>query len=175
MRNARSSILWLLLGVSGAVLFAWAYPRAFPLAPEGWKVTRGEAVARALARLKDLGPPVENPYVVARLNANPMLERRLDLALPREGRPRIAATGLPAHALLWEVFVYPPDALREDWTYQAEVTLDGEVVSLLLRLDPETAGQPLAPGEARARADAFLVRQGIDLARYREPEIRSQQ
>jgi hypothetical protein len=175
MRNARSLLLWLLLGGSGALLFVWAYPRAFPFAPHGWKVTRGEATALALARLRDLGEPVRDAYVVARLNSNPMLERRLELALPRQGRRRIEATGLPARALVWEVFVYPPEALREDWTYQAEVTLNGEVISLLLRLDPEAAGQRLEPQEARVRADAFLVRQGIDLARYREPEIRSQQ
>jgi hypothetical protein len=175
MRNTRSLIAWILLGVLGAALFAWAYPRAYPFTPRGWKVTRGEAVAIALSRLKDLGEPVKDPYIVARLAASALLERRLELALPREGGERVAATGLPARTLVWQVLLYPAEALPDGWTYEVEVTLGGEVTSLLLRLDPEAAGKPLSPQEARARADAFLVRQGFDLARFREPEIRSQQ
>ena len=44
-----------------------------------------------------------------------------------------------------------------------------------LRLDPEAKGAPLLAAEARARADAFLIREGVDLSRYEPPEIRSQQ
>src|SRR4051794_33081129 len=179
MRNVRSLMGWSLLGVLGAVLFAWAYPRAFPFAPRGWKVTRGEAVAIALSRLRDLGEPVKNPYVVARLNADGLLERRLELALGKvggkAGSRAVRASGLTDRILDWEVYVYPPEALRDDWTYRAEVTLAGQVIALRLRLDPEARGNPLSPVAARARADAFLRQQGIDLARYSGPEIRSQQ
>ncbi len=175
MRNVRSLIVWTLFGLAGAALFVWAYPRAFPFAPTGWKVTRGEATALALSRLKDLGAPVEHPYIVTHLSSNPLVERRLELALPRQGRAKLDATGLPTRALVWDVIVYPPDALPEDWVYDAEVTLGGEIVALRLRLDPDAAGKPLSPSEARARADAFLARQGIAKAAYLEPEIRSQQ
>jgi stage II sporulation SpoE-like protein len=175
MRNVRSLLAWLLLGAAGLLALVWTYPRAFPFAPRGWKVTQGEAVAIALARLKDLGPPVQKPYVVAHLNDDPLLERRLQLALGQREDRQVRASGLPERALDWEIYVYAPDALRDDWTYMAEVSLAGKVLALRLRLDPEARGNPLAPAEARARADAFLVQQGIDLARYAAPEIRSQQ
>jgi len=126
MRNARSLLVWILLGAAGAVLFAWAYPRAFPFAPRGWRVTRSEAVAIALSRLKDLGEPVENSYVVARLNAQSLLERRLELALGKAGSRAVRASGLADRILDWEVYVYPPEALRDDWTYRASRPLWGD-------------------------------------------------
>ena len=175
MRNARFLLLWLLLGAAGAVALVWAYPLAFPFAPRGWKVTRDEAVAIALARLKDLGDPVPNAYVAVSFQTDPLLERRLQLALPRAGGRSLRASELPDHLLTWRVTVYPPGALTADWTYQAEVTFSGKVVRLRLNLDPEARGNPLSPAAARARADAFLLRQGFDLSRYGEPEIRSQQ
>jgi len=175
MRNLRFLLLWLLLGAAGAVALVWAYPRAYPFAPRGWQITRDEAVAIALRRLKDLGEPVPNAYVATSFQIDPLLERRLQLGLSRPGGQGLAASELRHHLLDWQVTVYPPGALSGDWIYQAEVTFTGKVVRLRLNLDPEARGNPLSPREARARADAFLVRQGFDLSRYGEPEIRSQQ
>ncbi|HZF09549.1 MAG TPA: PP2C family protein-serine/threonine phosphatase [Thermoanaerobaculia bacterium] len=175
MRNVRFLLLWLLLGAAGAVALVWAYPLAFPFAPRALKVTRDEAIAIALARFKDLGEPVPNAYVVASFQTDAVLERRLQLARRRAGSRGLRESGLPDRVLAWEVTVYPPGALPQDWTYQAEVAFTGEVARLRLNLDPEARGNPLAPPEARARADAFLGRQGFDLRRYREPEIRSEQ
>ena len=95
MRNARSLFLWLLAGVAGLVLLVWAYPRAFPFLPGPWSVSRDEAVAIALERLRDLGEPVKDPYVVARLDQDLLLERRLQLAYGRKGMAGLRATGLP--------------------------------------------------------------------------------
>src|SRR4051812_20710885 len=111
MRSARFLLFWVLLGAGGIVALAWAYPRAFPFAPRAWKVTRDEAVAIALARFRDLGEPVRNPYVATSFQADPLLERRLELALSRAGRRRLREAGVAGHLLTWQVTVYAPGAL----------------------------------------------------------------
>jgi hypothetical protein len=187
MRRSREILLWTVLGLAGAALLVWAYPHAFPFLPHRWSVNRDEAEGIALTRLNDLGDPVQDGYVVATLQRDSGLERRLNLELmggksaSGAGRPRrmtpdeLRATGLPDQVVAWEIYVYPPGGLREDWTYEALVAPTGEVLSLLLRLDPQAKGAPISPQQARDRADAFLVQQGIDLSRYGEPQIRSTQ
>ena len=176
MRKSRDLLLWVLAGLAGAGLLVWAYPRAFPFLPADWSVDRGEASVLALERLTDLGDPVEDPYVSTALARDTLLDRRLQLALQNGEDPkRLEATGLPDQILYWEVFVYPPATLRDDWLYQASVSLSGKVLALRLNLDPQAAGSAIEPRDARLRADAFLVQQGFDLARYGEPKIRSRQ
>lgn len=171
----RSLVLWLLAGTAGLVLLVWAYPRAFPFLPRTWEVSRDEAVDIALERLRDLGDPVEDAYVVARLDSDPLLERRLQLALASGSTEEIRDTGLPNRVTAWEVLVYPPGAQPGDWTYRAEIGLAGEVLSLRFRLDPQAKGEPVGQEEARNQADGFLAEQGIDLSHFGEPEVRSQQ
>jgi hypothetical protein len=176
MRNARSLVLWLLAGIAGLVLLIWAFPRAFPFSPREWKTSRAEAVDVALERFRDLGPPVKSPYVVARLGQDYFLERRLQLAADRHGWAPVRDSRLPKQILTWEVYVYPRDSPRFEWTYRAEVTLNGEVAYLRRHLDPEVKIPPISPQEARTRAEAFLKREGFDLLEYeKEPGFRSQQ
>ncbi len=176
MRKSRDLLLWVLVGLAGAALLVWAYPRAFPFLPEVWSIDGDEASAIALERLTDLGDPVADPYVVTALARDTLLDRRLQLALQNGEDPeRLEATGLPDQILSWEVSVYPPGSLRDDWLYQASVSLSGEVMALRLNLDPQLKGSAIEPQEARRRADAFLVKQGFDLARYGAPQIRSRQ
>jgi DNA-binding transcriptional ArsR family regulator len=175
MRGARSLLLWLLAGAGGLILLAWAYPRAFPFIPQPWSVSRDEAVAIALERFRDLGEPVDDPYVVARLDQNYALERRLQLAFERRGAERVEESGLGRRVLNWEIYVYPPGAQLGEWTYLAYVSLSGELLGMRLRVDPQVKAAPITRREARDRADAFLVEQGSDLSRYGEPEFRSEQ
>ncbi len=175
MRGSRSLLLWVLLGVAGVLLLIWGYPKAFPFAPRNWQLTRDEAVDLALERLRDLGEPVEDPYVAAAFSPDLGLERRLQLALRDHDPEWLRRSGLSAQVLGWEVHIYPSDALREDWTYLARVSLAGDVHVLRLRLDPQAKGAPISSQEARDRADAFLATQGIDLSRYGEPQIRTVQ
>ncbi len=175
MRNPRSLALWLLAGVAGLVLLVWAYPRAFPFLPARWSVSRAQAVDIALERLRDLGEPVKDPYIVARLGPDFFLERRLQLAVERRGPRPVWDSGLPRQVVTWNVYVYPQGAPQYEWTYVAEISLSGEILGLRLRLDPEVKIPPVPEQEARARAEAFLTRQGIDLSRYERAELRSQQ
>jgi hypothetical protein len=174
MRNPRSIALWLIAGTAGLVLLAWAFPQAFPLLPKPWSVTRDQAVAIALERFRDLGEPVKDPYIVARLENDFLMERRLQRAADRRGVASVLAADLPP-LMDWQVAVYPRGAQQREWTYWSQISLSGKVLALSLRLDPEARGAPLPAADARARADAFLKREGVDLARYEAPEIRSQQ
>jgi hypothetical protein len=175
MRNARSLLLWLLAGAAGLALLIWAWPRAFPLLPQTWTVTRDEAVGIALERLRDLGEPVEDPYIVALLGPDTALERRLQLALDRSGEARVRESGLPEQIFTWDVYVFPRWSSQEEWTYIASISPSGQVVMLRRRFDPQERGRPLSAEAARQRAKAVLTREGIDLSLYEEPEVRSQQ
>jgi hypothetical protein len=166
---------WIVAGAAGALLVAWGYPRAAPFQPRHWRIDKGQAIRLAGERLRDLGPPVKHPYLVARLDDNPLLERLLQLALGHASLEQLRQTGLPDRVTVWEVFVYPPEALHDDWDYRAQISPSGEVLALQLHLQPQERGATITQRQARDRADAFLLAQGIDLHRYAEPELRSQQ
>ena len=173
MKRGRGLILWVAAGVAGIVLLAALFSRAFPFLPRHWTISRDEAVAIGLERLRDLGEPVRDPYVVVSLDTNSTLERRLD-ALPGG-----AESALRQEVVCWQVVVYPRGALRDDWSYLARVSLSGDLLTLRMRLElPEQAApspSPLTPQAARDRADTFLVSQGVDLARYDPPILRGEQ
>jgi phosphoserine phosphatase RsbU/P len=171
MKSGRGLILWMVAGAAGLALLAGSYPRAFPFLPRHWTISRAEAVAIALERLRDLGPPVRDPYVVSLLSTDDALERRL-ATMPAGDRASRELRDEVAH---WQVLVYPRGALREDWSYMARISLSGDLLALRLQLPRKERGNALAPRTARDRADAFLAAQGIDLARYGEPELRSRQ
>ncbi len=161
----------MLAGALGLALVAWTYPRAFSLLPRGWTISRDEAVAIALERLRDLGEPVDRPYLAASLNTNFLLERRLS-SLPgtTETDPR-----LRSQVVSWLIYVYKRGELQQDWTYVARVSLSGDLLALRFRPDPQAGGKPIPVQQARDQADAFLLAQGIDLSLYGEPQIRSEQ
>lgn len=173
--HRRLLLAWVLAGAAGALLLGWGYWRSAPFQPRHWRISRDQAVRLARERLRDLGPPVQRSYLVCRLVSDSLLERRLQLALGHATLDRLRETGLPDRVTSWEVFVYPPEALHEDWTYRAQIALSGEVLALQLRLQPQEKGAALSLPQARGRADAFLLAQGVDLHRYGEPEFRSQQ
>src|SRR6185295_3923464 len=175
MRNTRSFLLWLLAGAAGLLLMMWAYPRAFPFLPQLWSVSRDEAVAIALERFRDLGDPVKSPYIVALLEKDYAMERRLQLAIDRRGAKSVEDSGLPRRVLYWQVLVFPRGAQLNEWTYLGYVSLSGELLGMRWRLDPQAKAAPISQQEARNRADAFLASLGTDLSRFQEPEFRSEQ
>ncbi|HZI64323.1 MAG TPA: PP2C family protein-serine/threonine phosphatase, partial [Thermoanaerobaculia bacterium] len=168
--KARDILLWLAGGVAGALLLVWAHPRVFGYAPRDWQVNRQEATEIALERLRDLGAPVPDGFIVAWLDDEAAIERRLQLAgvAPE-------ALGETLHQVsFWSVRVYPPKARPTEWAYRAEVGFDGRVMALRWRQDPEAGGGRIDPAAARARADEFLAAQGLPLAQFAEPAIRAQ-
>ena len=75
MREAyRKTLTWLAVLVTGALVSAWAFPRAFPFFPADWQVSRVEAEKIALEELRLLGTLPEDPYVVAQMDNNAGVE-----------------------------------------------------------------------------------------------------
>jgi hypothetical protein len=175
MQRMRFAVGWILAGLAGAALLLWAYPRATPFRGSGWELTRGQAEALALRQLRVLGPPVADPYVVVRPAADEELESWLEQALRRTSVEKLRASGLPRRLSAWEVFVYSRGAQRDQWTYRALISSHGRLLGMRFRLDPDAKAVAITPAEARRRAVDFLRRQGIDLGRYGEPEVRLHQ
>jgi len=168
MRKA-SWIGWVGVAALGALALHWVCVRALPTLPTPWTTTRAEATALALERIAEFGPAVPNPYVVVRLDGDPLLERRLQLSTTRPPRRLVSRVSD------WEVLVYPRGVTRDEWTYRAEISLSGEVLSLVRRVDENEPGAAITEDEARRQARLFLVAQGIDLAPLGPPEVRRRQ
>ena len=175
MFRARQLILWIAVGVVAAATLFWAFPRAFPLFPSGWQVSKYEAENIAFARLADLGELPPGAYVLTYIDWDLVLENRLQEAAVADPTVDPAASRLGRAMVVWSVRVYAPGAPSNDWSYHAEISPDGEVVDLQLRVPPGEPGEVLAEGDAIERSRAFLTEQGFDLAQYEAPEVRIQQ
>ncbi len=175
MHNTRELLTWSALGLAGLALLAWCYPWVFPLLPGGWEVSRADAEAIALERMRDLGEPVADPYVVIRLRTDFQLERRLQLlATAGQGFPVDLENWEPTQALMtWEVQVFAPGAGPGEWTYRALVSLAGELVALRRESwDEESDEDALDAAAARLEAAEFLRAHGFDPALFEaEPEV----
>jgi hypothetical protein len=160
-------LVWLGLLVAGAIAVVFVYPPAHPLRPKDWRVTRSEAARIVEERIAQLGGGASRPYTTVTLYGDPELE----LALLRRGGS--APEDLARRILLWRVSVYERDGRVGEWRYLAEVSTDGELVSLL-RGTPEDFSSSGAPeaGAARARASELLGDLGLEIASFREPVVR---
>jgi hypothetical protein len=142
--------------------------------PAHWQVNRDEAIALALERFRSLGDPVEDPYIDIQLNGFPLLERQYWLS-NETVREALLSSWLMESALTWEVRAFPSGAKTDEWAYRARISPSGKVTQLNLGVDPDAAGGEIDVQTARAIADEFLAAQGLDIARYAEPEPRAKQ
>lgn len=173
MNRSRQLLLWTASAVAGVLLLVWAFPRAYPLLPEPWTVSKSDAEAIAEARLVDLGEPVVDGYVVSRLVSDQQLELRLRRLV--ETRPeQVESSWLEDEVLLWDVLVYPPGAIAGQWSYHARIALDGRVATLEKRVSGSVPYGSLSLEEARREADAFLRAQEIDPESFVSVEERTQ-
>ncbi len=168
MRKA-SWIGWLGIAVLGALTLHWVCVGSLPTLPSPWTTTRAEATALALEKVAELGPRVPNAYVAVRLDGDPLLERRLLVSAPRPSQR------LLSRVVHWEVMVYPSGVTRDEWTYRAEISLSGEVLSLVRRVDENEPGNAITEAEALRQARGFLVEQGVDLSPLGPAEVRRRQ
>ena len=175
MKKATSAIAWIAAGVIAALVVAWAFPRAYPLFPRNWDVSKREATAIALERMRDLGELPVSPYVVTQQEEAHALEHRLQQTLLNGEAGDLAGSRLVQGLRTWQVTVYEPGATPFEWSYRARVTPHGEVTELMLRVPPDEEGGEIDESTARAEADLFLRDQGFDLEAFREPEIRKRQ
>lgn len=168
--------IWLAIGIAGVVALAVLYPLIFPLRPQNWTISRSEAVDIALERFYDLGEPVDDPYIVTRLEKAVEFEWYA-LTTASDEQVRSWRDGQAAQEVTrWAVYVYAQEARSREWVYRAEISLDGRVLELMHQPGDDFEGESTDVDLASARrlADDFLVRQGFDLSRLSEPEERLQ-
>ncbi len=171
----RSVLLWIALAVVAVAAHVSMVPRLQPFAPSDWQITEREAEALALERFGDLGEPVDDAYVVTLLSSSERIERRLNLEADRVGEAALREGALREQILYWEIWVYDPGARPHQWTYRAEIGLQGQVLALRLQLRDEEGGGAKDEADARPEADRFLSEQGFELVDYLEPEARRRQ
>ncbi len=164
---------WALAGLLAAAVVIWAFPRVFPFLAGGWRLHSGEAAELALEGFRELGEPVDNPYVVVILEHDEGLGRRLRRAAHGGAGEAVAASRLARGLRHWHVFVYPPAAEPEDWAYHGVVSLGGEVLQLEHGMEPpqQEKGE-IEPAAVRSRADEVLRRLGFDPAAFEAPTLR---
>ena len=175
MKKFRSILFWVGLAILAAIIIAWAFPRAYPLFPRDWQLSRKEAEAIALERLRDLGDLPPKAYVIGEVNTSRELEHRLLSHLDEIGEEKIRSSRLARAIMTWQITVYDPDSASSQWSNRARLTPQGEVIQLQLRVPSDEEGGVIDPDTARLEADRFLREQGIDLEDYEEPEIRTRQ
>ena len=175
MRHRRELLTWLAAGIFGLGLFVWALPRLFPVLPPAFTTDRQAAKTIALEKLRELAELPADAYIVTRLRNDPLLERRLVLALAEQPAAELQRSSLASQQVGWEVTVFPPGANSFDWSHQAWISLRGEVQQVRHRgaktaapaVDAAAATPP--PFDAAAlsqRAADYLSAQGFDLNAY---------
>lgn len=175
VKNLRSILFWLALAIVAAIVLAWAFPRAYPFFPGDWQISRQEAEAIALERLRDLGELPPDPYVIVAIDTSSELEHRLLSSRDSVDVDSLRESRLARDLMTWQVTVYDRQARSTEWTYRARITPQGEVLQLQLRVPTEEDGGVIEAATARAAADRFLSEEEIDLYDYEEPESRSRQ
>ncbi len=175
MKGTRSVLSWIGVGIAAALAIAWAFPRAYPLFPSDWQISKEEAEMIGLERLSDLGELPANPYVVTRQDEASSLEFRLQSVLDSLEPEKVTASHLAESLLTWEVSVWEPGARAQEWSYHARVTPAGEVTELLRRIPAGLGTGSIAAEEAEAIAGEFLAEQGIRLDEFESPELRTRE
>ena len=100
----RRDLIWVMLGLAAVAALFWSFPRAYPLFPTGWTVSKEEAVDIALERIRDLGELPAAPYVLTHLDASPVLEPMLQASDSSATVLRASAPG--RELMVWQVVVH---------------------------------------------------------------------
>ena len=156
MKSWRWILGWLAVGIASALILAWVFPRAHPLYPRDWQISKPEAETIAVERLRDVGELPETPYIVTVFDADPVIEHGLQDALGERSKGEVAGSRLAREVVAWETWVFASDARASDWSLRARVSAQGDILELRRRVPPEEEGGVIDPAEARRSADAFL-------------------
>jgi membrane protease YdiL (CAAX protease family) len=160
--DKRALLLWVLLGVVGAV-FAYKYFfRAFPEASVDFRVSRNEALARAQKFVGSLGNDVSG-YQSAIVfdvddNAKTYLEREVGL----QQANRLMSSEL--NIWYWKVRFFRP---KQEEEFFVRVSPAGEIVGYDHRIEEGRAGAALNRAAAETAAQEFLrSKMGVDLSAW---------
>ena len=166
-------LIWGLVAVGSLVTLFCIYRWMQPFAPRDWSVTRAEAVEIALESFSAFGDAVPDPYIVARLDEEFLIEQQLYERRAVVTVDELVDSPLADQVIAWEVLMYNRDALPRQWTYRAEISPGGDLLALRLQVpEDEDVGATVSDSAAIAQANDFLEARGFDLNRYDEPVLR---
>ena len=159
--DKRALILWVLLGVVGLVFAQRYFFRAFPEASVDFKVSRGEALARAQKFVGSLGEDVSGHQSAIVFdvddNAKTYLEREVGL----QQANRMMSSEL--NIWYWNVRFFRPQQEEE---FYVRVSPAGEIVGYEHKIEEARAGAALHRAAAEAAAQTFLRGMGVDLSKW---------
>ncbi|MGC1605504.1 MAG: CPBP family intramembrane glutamic endopeptidase [Candidatus Acidiferrum sp.] len=160
--DRRALVLWVLLGIVGAVFAHKYFFRAFPEASVDFKVSRNEALARARTFVGSLGENVTG-YQTAIVfdvddNAKTYLEREVGL----QQANHLMSTEL--NIWYWDVRFFRPQQEEE---FFVRVSPGGEIVGYEHKIPEAQAGASLERMAAETAAQEFLrSKMGMDLSSW---------
>ncbi|MGC0772773.1 MAG: CPBP family intramembrane glutamic endopeptidase [Candidatus Acidiferrum sp.] len=160
--DKRALVLWVLLGIVGAVFAHKYFFRAFPEASVDFKVSRSEALARAGTFVGSLGENISG-YQSAIVfdvddNAKTYLEREVGL----QQANRLMSSEL--NIWYWDVRFFRPGQEEE---FQVRVSPGGEIVGYDHKIPEAHAGATLERAAAETAAQNFLRgKMGVDLGKW---------
>ncbi len=155
-------LLWVLLGIVGAVFGYKYFFQAFPEASVDFKVSRAEALARAQKFVRSLGEDVSG-YQSAIVfdvddNAKTYLEREVGL----EQANRLMSSDL--NIWYWKVRFFRP---KQEEEFGVQVSPGGEIVGYTHKVEEARAGASPDRAAAEATAQDFLRnKMGVDLSKW---------
>src|SRR5271155_4734206 len=160
--DKRALILWVLLGIIGAVFAHKYFFRAFPEASVDFKVSRAEALARAQKFIGSLGEDVSG-YQTAIVfdvddNAKTYLEREVGLKQANQ----LMSSELKAG--IWKGGFF---RRNQEKKFGVQVSPSGEIVGYTHKVEEARAGASPDRAAAEAAAQNFLRnKMGVDLSKW---------
>ena len=160
--DKRTLLLWVLLGIVGAVFAHKYFFRAFPEASVDFKVSRNEALARARTFLGSLGENVSD-YQSAIVfdvddNAKTYLEREVGL----QQANHLMSSEL--NIWYWDARFFRPQQEEE---FYVRVSPGGQIVGYEHKIPEAQTGATLDRAAAETAAQEFLgSKMGVDLSKW---------
>ena len=160
--DKRTLLLWILLGIAGAVFAQRYFFRAFPEASVDFRVSKSEALERARKFVSSLGEDVSG-YQTAIVfdlddNAKTYLEREVGL----QQANRLMSSEL--NIWYWDARFFRPQQEEE---FHVRVSPGGEIVGYEHKIKEAQAGATLDETAAEKTAQDFLSgKLGVDLSKW---------
>jgi membrane protease YdiL (CAAX protease family) len=161
--NKLALLLWVIAGIAGALFAHKYYFRAFPEASVNFKVSRGEALARAKEFLAGEGQDAASYQSVIVFNVDDNAKTYLERETGLEQANRLMSSEL--NIWYWDVRFFKPQQEEE---FHVRVSPAGQVVGYEHHVEEARAGATLQRAAAQYAAENFLesklgIKSGWDL------------
>jgi membrane protease YdiL (CAAX protease family) len=161
--NKLALLLWVIAGIAGALFAHKYYFRAFPEASVNFKVSRGEALARAKQFLASEGQDAASYQSAIVFNVDDNAKTYLERETGLEQANRLMSSEL--NIWYWDVRFFQPQQEEE---FHVRVSPAGQVVGYEHHVEEARAGATLARPAAQYTAENFIeskmgIKSGWDL------------